>query len=121
MKILNTLIEKLKKLPLWLKNGILLGIFMTAFLDILPDTYTNSAYRHWLIDALVFIPQVISLLLCLIFGVDFISNYSDGEVLRPILLATFSYLSIFVAYFIIGALLSITIRNIRGRRIGDRC
>jgi len=112
MKTMNVLFEKFKKLPLWFKSGLLLGIFMTVFLDLISDTYTNSAYRYWLIDALVFVPQIVHLLLCLIFRVDFVSNFYEGEVMRPILLATFSYLSIFISYFIIGAFILIIIKKI---------
>ena len=113
-----------KGLPFWLKGGLVFGILMTALMAVVPERYTNLAFVPWYLGWLILPAFIIFSILCIGFGIDFVSNYSPHEgPLRHILLPIFSSISIFIVSFILGSLLAfiagILVRKAKGNQQKD--
>lgn len=103
----------LTKLPFWLKSGLLIGFFLATLIMLLPGRLTNLAYLPWYLGWLVLPASIIFGVLCIIFRIDFVSNFQPGEgPLRQILLPVFWFISLFAISFAIGVILGLVINII---------
>ena len=103
----------LTKLPYWIKSGLITGIIITAVMSVIPERFGNLAYTPWYLGWLVLPAFIIFSFLCVVFGVDFVSNFASGEgPRRLILLMLFNVISYFIVSFCVGALAAVIISKI---------
>jgi len=111
-KILNFV-----KWPLWLKSGLLIGFILSILVMLLPERFTNMAFMPWYLAWLIVPAFLIFSTLCILFGIDFISNFHPSEgPLRHIILPIFWFISIFIISFILGIIVGLIINFILKRR-----
>ncbi len=105
----------LKKLPYWIKGGLITAIIGTPLFALLPDEFSNLAFVPWYAGWFVFIAFIIFAGICILLRLDFISGTNDTTHLTT--LSVVWYFSIFVTLFLIGALGGIIVGIVKTRRI----
>ena len=104
-----------KKLSYWLRGGIIGGVLAILFSlssYILPDNLLyNSNFLGVIISFMIFIPMVTALFISNLFGCFF----ENGGVCYYLNL-TLGFVSMFVFYFIIGAIIGWLYGKIRNRK-----
>ena len=99
----------LKKMPFWLKCGFVIGLLITVLINILPEKLTTPDLSPWYLKWITMPAFTLFTMLCIVFHVDFISNYFPGEgMYRQILIPVFLQTSLFIASFIAGLLIAVT-------------
>lgn len=102
----------LSKAPYWVKSGLITAFVITAVMIAIPEKFGNMAYTPWYLGWLVLPAFIIFSFLCIVFGVDFVSNFAHGEgPRRLILLVLFNVISYFIVAFCAGALAAIIVRG----------
>ena len=108
----------LRNLPYWLKYGLMLGAIGTAIFLLLGKDVSNLAYTPWYAAWFILPAFLIFAIICIIFGVDFVSNTADkGHI---ILLSSLWIISIFLTFFIIGSVIGLLAGFKKNRRPKNR-
>jgi len=108
----------LRNLPYWLKYGLMLAVIGTVIFLFLGEDVSNLAYTPWYAGWFVLPAFIIFAIICIIFGVDFISNTGDkGHI---ILLSSLWIISIFLTFFIFGSIIGLLVGFKKNRRSKNR-
>ncbi len=99
------------KLSYWFKSGLICGFLGAVIIAYIPDRYLDLSIMPDFLIWLVFPIFFIFTGLCLLFNIDFVSNYPANEgILRKVLLSLLFFISVFVVFFILGAIISVIVR-----------
>ncbi len=111
---MNQKMPYFKSVPPWLKWSVSVGFFLSVLVMFLPDRFTNLAFVPWYLGWLIGPAFLIFSVICIFFGVDFISNFQSNEgPWRQIALPVFWFLSLFIIAFIFGVVAWILINGFR--------
>jgi hypothetical protein len=104
----------LKKLPYWIKGGLITAVIGTPLYALLPEEFSNLAFVPEYAGWFVFMAFIVFAGICILFRLDFISGTNDVTHLKA--LSVVWYCSIFVTLFFIGALGGIIVGIVKSRR-----
>ncbi len=104
----------LKKWPYWLKGGSILSVIGTIIFLLLPEDVSNLAFTPWWAGWFIVPAFIIFSAICIIFGIDFISN-TDNKA-HSALLSTLWIISVFAILFVVGSLIGLTIGIIKSKK-----
>jgi integral membrane sensor domain MASE1 len=102
----------IKKLPYWLKGGVVTGIIGTLVFFLFPNKFYGNEVP-WYLHLFSSIAFIIFMPIALLFRIDFISEAaspSDRDMASVI-----SCFSFFVSFYIVGALATIIMRKAKSK------
>ncbi len=91
---------KISNWPYWIKAGLLVAIIGTPLFGLLPEEFSNLATVPWFAGWFLMIAFLIFAPICIVLGIDFVSNTASDSDLLGATVVWFS--AVFITFFIVG-------------------